>query len=303
MSLPLKDLIRIGQKQLEDAGIADYKADAKEIYCFYDKLDSLGLMMHWQDVLQDNQCEGYLKLIERRADGEPLQYIRGTQDFMGLTFYVNPSVLIPRQDTETMVEDALEILDKGTLRGEDFAKKINIKNVLDLCCGSGAIGISLGKLSQKGEKLKVTCSDLSKDALEVAKKNALSNHCKNIKFEQSDLFEAFKGKLNRKKFDLIISNPPYIESAVIGTLQSEVKDHEPMMALDGGKDGLDFYRRIAEEAPSHLNKNGILMMEIGHDQGETVPKLLEDSENFEDIRCLKDLAGKDRIVVAKLKKK
>lgn len=300
MSLPLKELIKIGEKQLEDAGIADFARDAKLLYCFLDKLDSVGLMMHWQDVLQDNQCESYFELIERRAGGEPLQYITGTQEFMGIDFKVNPDVLIPRQDTETMVEDALELFNKGTLRGEEYAKASDLKEVLDLCCGSGAIGISIAKHCQK---VKVTCSDLSEGAIETAKQNAKDNGCKTVKFEKSDLFEAFCGRLGKKKFDFIISNPPYIESEVIPTLQREVREHEPMMALDGGSDGLDFYRRIAAEAADHLHKDGILMMEIGCDQGEAVESLLEETDKFCDIRCLKDLAEKDRIVVAKLKRK
>ena len=300
MSLPLKELIKIGENQLREAGIMDSARDAKDLYCFIDKLDAVGLMMHWQDVLADNTCEAYFELIERRASGEPMQYITGVQEFMGLTFNVNPSVLIPRQDTETMVEDALELMSKGTLRGEAFVEKPNFKDVLDLCTGSGAIGVSLAKL---GQDLKVTCSDLSKDALETAKGNALANGLKSIKFEQGDLFAPFRGKLGRKKFDFIISNPPYIESEVIPTLQTEVKDHEPMMALDGGEDGLDFYRQIALEAPNHLKKGGALMMEIGYNQGEAVCKLLEESERFEKVVCLKDLAQKDRIVVGLLKNK
>jgi len=300
MSLPLKELIKIGETQLREAGIADCVRDAKDLYCFLDKLDAVGLMMHWQDILPDNTCEAYFQLIERRAAGEPIQYITGTQEFMGLTFSVNPSVLIPRQDTETMVEDALEVLSKGTLRGEEFVPKAAFKDVLDMCTGSGAIGVSIAKLNNN---VKVTCSDLSDKALETAKGNAISNGTKSVKFEQGDLFEPFCGKLGKKKFDFIISNPPYIESHVIDTLQTEVKDHEPMMALDGGKDGLDFYRRIAQEAPSHLRKGGVLMMEIGYNQGEDVSKLLEETERFEKVVCLKDLAQKDRIVAGILKSK
>ena len=299
MSLPLKELIKIGENQLADAGVADAAIDAKLLYRYVDKLDAVGLMMHWQDILPDNTCEEFLDLVARRAAGEPLQYITGTQEFMGLEFKVNPSVLIPRQDTETMVEDAIELIEKGTVRGETYAKAGALKDVLDLCCGSGAIGVSIAKLCSK---TKVTCSDISEDALNVAKENAKSNSAK-VKFEKSDLFEAFSGGLGKKKFDLIISNPPYIKSEVISTLQTEVKDHEPMMALDGGEDGLDFYRLIAEKAPDHLSKDGMLMMEIGHDQGEDVCRLLEDTERFEKVVCLKDLAGRDRIVIGRFVKK
>lgn len=300
MSLPLKELIKIGERQLSDAGVADAARDAKSLYCFMDNLDSVGFIMRWQDVLPDNSCESYFELVERRAAGEPLQYITGRQDFMGMPFNVNPAVLIPRQDTETMVEDSIELIGKGTLRGEEYVKPQVVKDVLDLCCGSGAIGISIAKLC---ERTKVTCSDVSAEALKVAEENARLNRCKSVKFEKSDLFSSFKGKLGRKKFDMIISNPPYIESGVIPTLQREVKDHEPMLALDGGEDGLDFYRRITAEAHEHLHKDGIIMLEIGYDQGEAVKGLFEETENFCDITCLKDLAGKDRIVAAKLKRK
>ena len=300
MSLPLKELISYGQTQLENAGIEDAARDARGLYCFLDKLDNVGLMMHWQDVLQDNQCEAYFELIGRRAGGEPFQYITGTQEFMGFTFHVNPSVLIPRQDTETMVEDAVELITKGSLRGEEYAKASAIKEVLDLCCGSGAIGISLAKLCPK---VKVTCSDISGEAVKTARGNAAALGCRSVKFEEGDMFAPFSGKLGKKKFDMIISNPPYIASHVIPSLQGEVKDHEPMGALDGGADGLDFYRRIAEEAAAYLQKNGLLMLEIGCDQGGTVPELIENSGRFKDIRCLKDLAGKDRIIAARLRGK
>ena len=278
----------------------DSARDAKDLYCFLDKLDAVGLMMHWQQILPDNTCEAYFELVERRAGGEPMQYITGVQEFMGLTFNVNPSVLIPRQDTETMVEDALEVLSKGTLRGESFVEKPNFKDVLDLCTGSGAIGVSIAKLNNN---VKVTCSDLSEKALETAKGNALANGLKSVKFEQGNLFEPFRGKLGKKKFDFIISNPPYIESEVIPTLQTEVKDHEPMMALDGGEDGLDFYRQIAQQSPDHLKKGGVIMMEIGYNQGDAVCQLLEETERFEKVICLKDLAQKDRIVAGVLKSK
>lgn len=297
MSLPLKELIKIGQTQLKEAGVGDADRDARDLYCFLDKIDTVGLMMHWQDTLQDNACEAYFDLIQRRAAGEPMQYITGVQEFMGIPFKVTPQVLIPRQDTETMIEDAIEAIEKGTLRGRPFIKAAAIKEVLDLCTGSGAIGVSIAKMCPK---IKVVCSDISPEALKIAEENAQTSGCKSVKFQEGDLFSPFCGKLRKRKFDLIITNPPYIQTDVIPTLQREVKDHEPMSALDGGKDGLDFYRRIAAEAPSHLNKNGVLMMEIGYDQKISVTELLQQTAKFSDIICLQDLAGKDRIIAAKL---
>ena len=300
MSLPLKELISIGAKQLRDAGVADAEIDAKELYCFMQNMDRTALMLRWQEVLQDNQCEAYFDLIERRASRVPLQHITGRQEFMGLPFEVNDKVLIPRQDTETMVEDALELIDKGTLRGQEYTDGLGKgTDVLDLCCGSGAIGISIAKLAKGAH---VTCSDLSKEALEVAQRNARLNDCKSVKFTESDMFDAFCGRLGKKKFNLIISNPPYIPPSVIEGLEPEVRDHEPMMALDGGEDGLDFYRIIAQQAPEHLKKGGVLMMEIGFDQKNAVKGLLQETGRFEKIVGLTDLTGKDRIIVAILSK-
>ena len=212
MSLALKEVIRIGEQMLADAGVADAAIDAKELYCYMEGLDRTGLMMAWQRILQDNQCEAYFKLVEERASRVPLQHITGTQEFMGLPFAVNGDVLIPRQDTETMVEDALALLGTGKLRGADYADEKVFRGgveVLDLCCGSGAIGVSIAKL-HKGAK--VTCADVSAKALAVAKKNAAANGCKGVKFVESDLFAAsdFHGRFGKGKYQLIISNPPYI---------------------------------------------------------------------------------------------
>ncbi len=301
MSLPIKELISIGTKQLRDAGVADAEIDAKELYCYMRGMDRTALMLRWQEVMQDNQCEAYFNLIERRASRVPLQHITGRQEFMGLPFEVNEKVLIPRQDTETMVEDALELMEKGTLRGQEYTDGLKRGgDILDLCCGSGAIGISIAKLAKGAH---VTCSDLSKDALEVADRNARLNDCKSVKFTESDMFAAFCGRLGKKKFNLIISNPPYIPPSVIEGLEPEVRDHEPMMALDGGADGLDFYRIIAQHAPEHLKKGGVLMLEIGFDQKDAVKGLLQETGRFEKIIGLTDLTGKDRIVCAVLSKK
>ena len=286
---------------MAEAGVADAAIDAKELFCYMMHIDRMRLMLRWQDVMQDNQCDEYFDLIERRASRVPLQHITGEQDFMGLTFKVSDKVLIPRQDTETMVEDALDVINQNKLRNE----KLNCKarrgwTVLDLCCGSGAIGISLDKLT---EDVKVTCSDISDDALEMAQLNARLIGTKGIKFVKSDMFEAFRGKLGNKKFDMIISNPPYIRREVIETLEPEVKDHEPMMALDGGEDGLDFYRIIVDQAPDFLKKEGVVMMEIGHDQMSDIIKMFSVDERYSFVTGLKDLAGRDRIVVAILSPK
>ena len=296
MSLSIKELLNIGKVQLEREGVQDAAIDAKTLFCYLKCMTHKDFLLSWQYEVGDDDCEGFFELIEKRASGIPTQYITGVQSFMGHEFRVNENVLIPRQDTETMVEDALELIDKGSIRGEEYESKKGWE-VLDLCTGSGAIGISLSKESSNVKKM--TCSDVSLTAIEVARSNSIRLGADRIEFTNSDMFEAFKGKLKNKKFDLIISNPPYIRSDVIPTLQREVKDHEPMLALDGGADGLDFYRVIAKEAPIHLNKKGVLMLEIGYDQGKDLVDMLTETGLFEDIKCLKDLAGKDRIIVAK----
>lgn len=281
MSLELKEVIKIAKNQLSDAGIHDAENDAKELYCNLTGIDRVGLMMRWTDVIQDNRIEAYFEVIEKRAAHTPLQHITGTQAFMGLTFKVNENVLIPRMDTETLVYEAVRKLDKG---GE----------ALDLGTGSGAIGISVAKLCPRA---KVTVSDISDDALELAKENAALNNVK-LKAVKSDLLAAFKSRLGAKKFDMIISNPPYIATDVIADLEPEVREHEPMLALDGGMDGLDFYRIIAQDAPNHLKKDGMLLLEIGHDQGYLVPALLRGSGCFDEIKVIKDISGNDRVVAA-----
>ena len=298
MSLPVKQLLKLGEKQLKDAGVADAEIDAKDLFCHMMGMTRTGLIMMWQDVMQDNQCEAYFNLVEERCIRKPMQHITGTQEFMGLTFKVNEKVLIPRQDTETMVEDFIELFQKSMIRGESYGKQGERgSEVLDLCCGSGAIGISIAKNCPGA---KVTMSDVSKEAVDIAKENCKSNQCKSVKVIDSDMFQNLKGRFSNKRFDYIISNPPYIERDVIRTLEPEVRDYEPQIALDGGEDGLRFYRIIGEEAPKHLNKRGILMLEIGYNQKEDVTDILKQTDQFENIQCYKDLAGKDRIVVATL---
>lgn len=224
----------------------------------------------------------FKKGIELLKNGMPLQYITNHQEFMGVSFYVDSNVLIPQPDTEILVEEVLDILKK------DLEKK----KVLDLCTGSGAIGVSIAKYSESN----VTMSDISKNALEIAKNNAKSNEViDKCNFVLSDMFKNIN-----EKFDIIVSNPPYIKTKVIDTLDIEVQN-EPMLALDGGEDGMNFYRIIAENAYKYLNEDGILALEIGYDQREEVVSLLENVGHYTDIYCKKDLGDNDRIIVCKLK--
>ena len=240
------------------------------------------LIINSDKELEVSVEEKFKEGIELLKKGTPFQYITNHQEFMGLSFYVDSNVLIPQPDTEVLVEEVLDILKKDT----------NKKSILDLCTGSGAIGVSIAKYSE----CSVTMSDISKNALEIAKKNATSNEViDKCNFVLSDMFEDID-----KKFDIIVSNPPYIKTKVINTLDKEVQN-EPHLALDGGEDGLNFYRIIAENAYKYLNEDGILALEIGYDQKEKVINLLENVGQYTDIYCKKDLGNNDRIIVCKLK--
>lgn len=287
MLITFGQILKIGVARLEQAGIADAERDADLLLQYMMHEDSRFIFLHRNDGTDESHAEEYFNLIDRRADGEPLQYITGVQEFMGNEFEVDESVLIPRQDTESVVELAIEMA----------GRKKKCGTVLDMCCGSGAIAISLAKALPRAD---ITACDCSEEALETAERNASRNGVeKRVSFKKTDMFMTEKhGKVThiKGKFDMIVCNPPYIPTAVIETLQPEVRDHEPRIALDGGADGLDFYRIIASDACGHLKKSGILVLEIGHDQAEDVVGLLRDMCAYADIEVHKDLAGHDRIV-------
>lgn len=303
---------------LLQAGDVDGENDAKLLLFEAFHLDLVHFLMDRlrslseQDAQVQEQIQTYRGMIAKRASRIPLQQILGSQEFMGLEFFINEHVLIPRQDTETLVELVLQE-QQGTE-----------KKLLDLCTGSGCIAISL---AVKGGYESVTATDLSKEALKVAERNAKSHgfavvsHMetwdampKNSEqtehseqtgqwitglhhpflFRQGDLFKALP-QTETGTFDIITSNPPYIPTAVVATLEPEVREHEPMMALDGAEDGLKFYRQIANEAGNWLKPGGAIYLEIGYDQGEAVSRLLSES-GFGKVRIVKDLPGKDRVV-------
>lgn len=230
-----------------------------------------------QETEKQDTAAVYRSLLAARSRHVPLQHLTGEQEFMGYPFLVNEHVLIPRQDTECLVEAALK---------EIIKKKQEHIAILDLCTGSGCIAVSLKKLLPEAH---VTATELSAEALAVAKENAARLQA-DISFLQGDLFASVT-----ERFDLIVSNPPYIKTGIIETLMPEVRDHEPRQALCGGADGLDFYRRIAKEAPAYLNPGGALWLEIGCEQGKAVTALLREN-GFEGVCCRQDLAGLDRIV-------
>lgn len=268
-----------GCRTLQAAGIEEAALDARlllEAVCGTDRND---LLVHGEQPVSPEAEEKYLNWIRQRTEHIPLQQLTGEQDFMGLTFAVNEHVLIPRQDTEILVEEVLKELHDGM-------------RVLDMCTGSGCILLSLLHYSNDCEGLGV---DLSAEALEVAGRNVLKvltpEKAEHAHFLQSDLFEKVEGK-----FEIIVSNPPYIASAEVEKLMPEVRDHEPRMALDGTEDGLYFYRRIIEEAGKHLVSSGMLFFEIGYDQGQAVSELMR-TEGYCEVQVVQDYAGLDRVVL------
>ena len=275
-----KETIDFGIRILELAGIEEAENDAWLLLSKECKMNRTAYYMHMKDEILPEQLNEYKGLIKKRAERVPLQYITGEQEFMGLTFHVNNNVLIPRQDTETLVEEALKIIEPGM-------------KVLDMCTGSGCIIISI--LKNTTDVAGYAC-DISKHAINVAKENAKINNVF-VDFERSDLFE----KIN-DKFDVIVSNPPYIRSEEIPHLMPEVARFEPMEALDGKEDGLDFYRRIVKDSKTHLNDNGILLFEIGYDQGTAVSDMLKYA-GYCEIKVIKDLAGNDRVVMGRIEKR
>jgi len=289
-------LVKEGEYRLAKAFCMDAKIDAEELYCFLTGMDKVALFLRANEEVDPETEKKYFELIARRAERIPLQHITGTQEFMGHTFKVSPDVLIPRQDTETLAEEAARTIQNTPKEKLTFMEKLRgVKEweVLDLCCGSGAIGISLAKICSN---IKVTASDISSAAIKVATENADNLRAK-IKFVEGDMFAPHAGK----KFDMIVSNPPYIRTAMISILQEEVKTHEPLGALDGGRDGLEFYRIIVDQAADYLKPGGFLMLEIGHDQGEDLRKMLKDDGRYTPAEVIKDLPGKDRVVKCKLR--
>ena len=262
------------------------KNEARMIMSYATRLGTTELITRSKELMNDDDFEEYQKRIYARIEGKPLQYILGVQEFMGLPFRVNPSVLIPRLDTEVLVEKVIDTMNSMSMRTES-------PEVLDLCTGSGAVGVSI---ASKVPGAIVTMTDVSEEALSTAMGNAgLNGVNRRCIFLLGDMFEAVP---DDKHYDVIVCNPPYIPSDVIETLDIEVKDHEPRMALDGGKDGLDFYRIIANQASLHLKTGGILALEIGYDQAADVKKLLNDANTYEGIRVIRDLAQLDRVIIA-----
>ena len=270
-----REIYEEGRNSLADAAIGEAALDARlllEYVCHTNRND---LLVHGDKPVTEKQAESYRALIQERAKHIPLQYLTGEQDFMGLTFQVNDKVLIPRQDTEILVEEVLREPHDGM-------------RFLDMCTGSGCILLSILHYSNDCQGVGV---DISEEALQVAEKNA-EKICPdgNVTFLQSNLFENVTGK-----YEYIVSNPPYIPSPVIEELMPEVREHEPRLALDGTEDGLYFYKKIVEESRNYLVGGGRLYFEIGYDQAEAVSTLMQNA-GFAEVTVVKDYAGLDRVV-------
>lgn len=271
--MTLEEALGLGKKTLEEAGIVEAALDAWYLLEYVGKFDRSYYYLHYKEELTEDLAQEYEGLLKKRAERIPLQYITGVQNFMGLDFKVNSNVLIPRQDTEILVETALGVIQPGM-------------RVLDLCTGSGCIIISLMHFAKE---ITGIGSDISKQALLTAKENAKANDVE-VEWVRSDLFQNITGT-----FDVIVSNPPYIPTRVIDTLMPEVRDFEPVDALDGREDGLFFYEKIIGESGTFLNAHGYLIFEIGHDQGEAVSAMMKQA-GFEGVRVIRDLSGLNRVV-------
>lgn len=270
-----QELLQTAKEMLKQQGVTDADVDAWYLLAHVFRIRRIDYYIHEKEPAPDEGSSIFRELVKKRSEHIPLQQLTGVQDFMGLEFEVNEDVLIPRLDTECL---ALEVL-----------KVCEGKSVLDMCTGSGCIIISLSKL---GRLKKAVGADISDKALSIAAKNAVKLEAV-TEFIKSDLFERVEGS-----FDIIVSNPPYIPTGEINSLMPEVREHEPLLALDAGEDGLEFYRRISAESKKHLNKGGYIFYEIGYNQGEDV-KLILTTEGFSDVIVRKDLSGLNRVVSAR----
>ena len=281
--MTISELIKKGMIELKNGNIEEPKLKARLLMQYVLNKSRQYVIVNDREELDNIKEKQYLEEIKILKKGVPIEHITHQKEFMKLSFFVDKNVLIPRQDTEILVEEVIKI-----------AKKINARKVLDLCTGSGAIAVSLAKYLPQAE---ITAIDISNDALKIAKKNAISNNVQNkITFISSDMFT----NLSEEKFDIIVSNPPYIKTNVIKNLDIQVQN-EPYIALDGGKDGLDFYKKIINESYQYLKYNGYLCLEIGFDQKIDVIELIENTESFTGTYSKKDLFDNDRIIVTRLK--
>jgi len=279
----IKDCILKASEILRASGADTPVLDARVLMCFSLDKSDVFVITNPNEPISKSEEEQFFELVKRRAEHEPIAYITGEKEFMSLKFYVDSNVLIPRPDTEHLAELAIEIINKN-----------NLKNVADFCTGSGALAISIAKACPYAH---ITGYDISDGALQVANKNKQLLKADNVQFYKTDILKELN-KLNTK-FDIVVSNPPYIDSDDMKKLEKSVSDYEPHLALFGGDDGLDFYKIITEKARAFLNDGGILAFEVGHTQATEVAHLMEN--NFNKIQIKKDYANIERVVWGILK--
>ncbi len=288
-----RELLTEGVNHLCENKMTEYENNAWLLFEYtFDMPRHQYFMKMNEEISDDKSIDIYRAYIKKRAAFVPVQYITGRQDFMGMTFSVNENVLIPRQDTEVLVEKVLKLIENKKVAFQD-----KVMRVLDMCTGSGCIAISISKLGN----VDVTAVDISEKALETAKSNATNLGADRVKFVKSNLFEKINmnnGVEQSQRYDIIVSNPPYIPSKVVDGLMPEVREHEPRLALDGTEDGLEFYRRITEQSVEYINENGWLCYEIGCEQGDDVRNIMLEN-GYKDVKVIKDLAGLDRVVLGR----
>ncbi len=281
--MTIKEILNKGTIMLKNDKIENPKQKARLLLQHVLKMTREQIILYDEKKISKIEEQEYISNINKLIKGKPLQQITKKQEFMKMNFYINEDVLIPRPDTEVLVEEVIKI-----------AKTKRKPVVLDLCTGSGAVAISIAKYV---ENVEIYATDISEKALKVAQKNAKNNDVLDkIKFIQSDLFTNIDTNL---KFDIIVSNPPYIKTEIINTLNKDVQN-EPVIALDGGKDGLKYYRKIIKQAYEYMKYNSELCLEIGYDQKTDVIEIIEYQKKFTNIYCKKDLYSNDRVIVAKL---
>jgi release factor glutamine methyltransferase len=297
MLLRLKDALREGANTLKKARIETPVVEAGVILCFILNCDKSFIYSHNEYQMDVNETKKFFEHIEKRAAGVPVQYLTGHQEFMSMDFRVTRDVLIPRQDTEVLVETVIAYAEILSGKGAGNEKKGAFISILDMGTGSGCIAVSLAKYIRN---CRVVAVDISEEALGVARYNAANNGVQDkIDFIKSDLFSELEPMKKDKRFDIIVSNPPYIPSREINSLQKEVKQHEPVIALDGGADGLKFYRFIIADAPAYLKPGeGLLALEVGYGQAEAVCRLM--NRDFCEIKVINDLSGIRRTIIGKL---
>ncbi|MGO3751257.1 MAG: peptide chain release factor N(5)-glutamine methyltransferase [Peptoniphilaceae bacterium] len=273
--MEINDLIKSGLEYLKDNRYSNSSIEVRNILADILEKDISYLLVHGEEKVGKKEKDKFFRIMEKRKNGEPLAYILGSAHFYGREFKINKKVLIPRKDTEISIDVLKYIIDKN-----------NIKNLLEIGVGSGIVSVTMGL---ERSHIDYTGVDVSEEAINNTITNINNYKLENIKIVQSDIYSNIN-----ETFDIIYSNPPYIESEEIENLQIEIKDFEPRLALDGGKDGLYFYRKIIKNLDKHLNKNGFLVLEIGYNQKNLITDLLEDYKTY----CFKDLSGNDRVLIA-----